>query len=138
MTGNTGRGRPLGNRNKLTAETLALVADGKTPVAFALGIMNDDTKVMDLRLNAAPIAAPYLHSKPQPEGRMVSFALPENIATAEGLSQIHLNVLKSVADGELSLDEGKEISILLENQRRIIETTDIMARLTKLEAAQSR
>jgi hypothetical protein len=31
---------------------------------------------------------------------MVSFALPENIATTEGLSQIHLNVLKSVAEGE--------------------------------------
>jgi hypothetical protein len=138
MTGNTGRGRPLGSRNKLTAKTLALVSDGKTPVAFALGIMNDEAKAMDLRLNAARIAAPYLHSKPQPEGRMVSFALPENMATAEGLSQIHVNILKSVAEGELSLDEGKELSVILENQRRIIETTDIVARLTKLEAAQSR
>ena len=138
MSGNAGKGRPTGSRNRLTAETLALVADGKTPVAFALGIMNDDTKGMDLRLNAARIAAPYLHSKPQPEGRMISFALAENIATAEGLSQIHLNVLKSVAEGELSLDEGKEISGLLENQRRIIETTDIVARLSKLEAAQNR
>jgi hypothetical protein len=138
MSGNAGKGRPTGSRNKLTAETLALVADGKTPVAFALGIMNDDSRGMDLRLNAARIAAPYLHSKPQPEGRMISFALPANIATAEGLSQIHLNVLKSVAGGELSLDEGREISLLVENQRRIIETTDIVARLTKLEAAQSR
>jgi hypothetical protein len=117
---------------------LALVADGKTPVAFALGIMNDEAKGMDLRLHAARIAAPYLHSKPQAEGRMVSFALPENTGTAEGLSQIHLNVLKAVAEGELSLDEGKEISAILENQRRIIETTDIMSRLAKLEAAQGR
>src|SRR6185295_17883394 len=99
MSGTAGKGRPFGSRNKLTVETLALVADGKTPVAFALGIMNDEAKDMDLRLNAARIAAPYLHSKPQPEGRMISFALPENIATAEGLSQIHVNVLKSVADG---------------------------------------
>ena len=128
----------MGSRNKLTAETLALVSDGKTPVAFALGLMNDDTKDMDLRLNAARIAAPYLHSKPQPEGRMISFDLPDNITTAEGLTQIHLNVLKAVSEGELSLDEGKELSTLLENQRRLFETADIAERLTKLEAAQSR
>jgi hypothetical protein len=52
MTANTGKGRPPGSRNKLTLETLALVADGKTPVAFALGIMNDETKPQDVRLNA--------------------------------------------------------------------------------------
>src|SRR5215207_3053001 len=138
MSGNAGKGRPTGSRNKLTAETIALVADGKTPVAFALGLMNDETKDMDLRLNAARIAAPYLHSKPQPEGRMISFALPDNITTAEGLTKIHLNVLKAVSEGELSLDEGRELSILLENQRRLIETADIAERLTKLEAAQSR
>ena len=138
MTANTGRGRPLGSRNKITAETLALVSDGKTPVAFALEIMKDDSKGMDLRLNAARIAAPYLHSKPQPEGRRVNFDLPENFASPEALSQIHANVLKSVAEGELSLEEGKEISVILENQRRIIETTDIAARIAKLEAAESR
>ena len=138
MNGNAGKGRPTGSRNKLTAETLALVADGKTPVAFALGLMNDDTKDIDLRLNAARIAAPYLHCKPQPEGRMISFALPDNIATAEDLTQIHLNVLKAVSEGDLSLDEGKELSILLENQRRIFETADIAERLAKLESAQSR
>jgi hypothetical protein len=69
---------------------------------------------------------------------MVSFERPENIAAPAGLSEIHLNVLKAVAEGELSLDEAKEISGILENQRRIIETTDIAARVAKLEAAQSR
>jgi hypothetical protein len=132
------RGRPAGSRNRLTRETLALIGEGETPVAYLLGIMRDTEKPQDIRLQAARFAAPYLHPRPQPEPRLVSFALPENIATAEGLSQIHLNVLKAVAEGELSLDEGKEISTLLENQRRIIETTDIMSRLTKLEAAQSR
>jgi len=75
MSGNAGRGRPPGSRNKLTADTLALVSDGRTPVAFALEIMNDESKSMDLRLNAARIAAPYLHSKPQPEGRMRTFSV---------------------------------------------------------------
>jgi hypothetical protein len=132
------RGRPAGSRNRLTRETLALIGEGETPVAYLLGIMRDAEKPQDVRVQAARFAAPYLHPRPQPEPRLVSFAIPENLSSAEALSQIHLNVLKAVAEGELSLDEGKEVSVLLENQRRIIETTEIVTRLTKLEAVQSR
>ena len=138
MSDNPGRGRPAGSRNRLTRETLALVGDGSTPVAFLLSLMRYETKSQDIRLQAARYAAPYLHSRPQPEPRLVTFSLPDNFASPEALSQIHANVLKSVAEGELSLDEGKEISVILENQRRVIETTDIANRLAKLEATQSR
>src|SRR5215218_2034449 len=122
MIGNTGKGRPAGSRNRPTLETLALVQDGKTPVAFALGIMNDETKTQELRLNAARIAAPYLHSKPQPEGRIIRFELPEEIGTPAALTQIHAGILRSVANGEISLDEGRDVSMLLESHRRTIET----------------
>jgi hypothetical protein len=125
MSGNAGKGRRLGSRNKLTAETLALVEDGKTPVAFALGIMNDDTKTHELRLHAARIAAPYLHSKPQPEGRIVSFELPEEIGTPAVLTKIHADILRSVASGEMSLDEGRDVSTLLDVHRRTIETAEL-------------
>src|SRR5688572_7046710 len=138
MAGNAGQGRPKGARNKLTRETLALVSDGQTPVAFALEIMKDDSKGLDVRLHAARIAAPYLHSRPQPEASLVSFSLPDKIETPADLSAVHLNVLKAVAGGELALEEGKEISSILENQRRIIETADIAERLAKLEATLNR
>jgi hypothetical protein len=92
----------------------------------------------DIRLNAAKIVAPYVHPRPQPEPQFVSFELPESAHSPDGLNQIHLGVLKAIATGELSLDEGKDISLLVENQRRIIETTDIVARLAKLEASQPR
>jgi hypothetical protein len=138
MSGNAGKGRRLGSRNKLTAETLALVEDGKTPVAFALGIMNDDTKTHELRLHAARIAAPYLHSKPQPEGRIVSFELPEEIGTPAVLTKIHADILRSVASGEMSLDEGRDVSTLLDVHRRTIETAELEERISKLERAQSK
>jgi hypothetical protein len=138
MSDNPTRGRPAGSRNRLTKETLALVGDGLTPVAYLLSLMRDETKSQDVRLQAARYAAPYLHSRPQPEPRLVSFSLPDNVSSVESLSQIHANVLRSVAEGELSLDEGKEISVILENQRRIIETTDLVTRLARLEAAESR
>jgi hypothetical protein len=136
MSGNAGKGRARGSRNKLTLETLELVADGKTPVAFALGIMNDATKGIELRLNAARIAAPYLHSKPQPEGRMVSLTLPEEIETPAALTKIHADILRAVATGEISLDEGRDVSMLLDSQRRAIETAELEERISKLERAQ--
>jgi hypothetical protein len=138
MTGNTGKGRPPGSRNKLTLETLALVEDGKTPVAFALSIMNDETKSQELRLHAARIAAPYLHSKPQSEGRMVSFALPEDIGTPAALAKIHADILRAVSSGEMSLDEGGDVSTLLDVHRRTIETAELEERISKLERAQSK
>jgi hypothetical protein len=138
MTGNTGKGRPYGSRNKLTLETLALVEDGKTPVAFALRIMNDETKTQELRLNAARIAAPYLHSKPQPEGRIIRFELPEEIGTSAALTMIHADILRAVASGEISLDEGRDVSMLLESHRGTIETAELEERITKLERAQGR
>src|SRR5262245_45722338 len=101
MAGNAGKGRVSGSRNKLTLETLALVTDGQTPVAFALEVMKDDSKGLDVRLHAARIAAPYLHSRPQPEPRLVSFSLPDKIETPADLSSVHLNVLKAVAAGGL-------------------------------------
>ena len=138
MTGNIGKGRPPGSRNKLTLATLALVEDGKTPVAFALGVMNDEARSHELRLHAARIAAPYLHSKPQPEGRIVSFELPEDIGTPAALAKIHAEVLRAVSNSEISLDEGKDISAILETHRRTIETADLEERITRLERAQGK
>ena len=128
--------RPVGSRNRITAETLALVEDGKTPVAFCLAIMNDETKPDVERLHAARIAAPYLHPKPQPEGRWVKFALSDDVRSAAGLTEVHTNVLRAVSQGEMSLDEAKDISVLVETQRRIVETGEIEARLARLEAGQ--
>jgi hypothetical protein len=135
MSGNAGKGRQLGSRNKLTVETLGLVADGRTPVAFALGIMNDENKPQELRLNAARIAAPYLHSKPQPEPRMVAFELPDNFvsATPEALNQLHADILRALANSEISLEDAKDISAIIETQRCTIETADLAERIKRLE-----
>jgi hypothetical protein len=126
-------GRQQGSRNKRTQETLALIGDGESPCAFALAIMHDDTKKIELRMEAARIAAPYIHPRPQPEGRIVAFDLPEEIATPAALAQIHANILRAVADSQLSVDEAKDISVMLETHRRTIETVELEERLTKLE-----
>jgi hypothetical protein len=131
------KGRRPGCKNRLTRETLALAEGGETPCAFALRIMRDEQQALELRLNAARIAAPYLHPKPQPEGRVVVFDLPEEIGTAAALAKLHVNLLRAVGSGELALDEARDIITIIESHRRMIETVELEERLSRLEKTMS-
>ncbi len=136
MSGNAGKGRRPGSRNRLTLATMELMEEGETPCAFALRIMRDNTKSDDFRLQAARIAAPYLHPRPQIEPRLVTFDLPEQIQTSADLMAAHAALLRGIAAGELSLDEAKEISAILDAHRKVIETAGLEERISKLEQSQ--
>lgn len=59
-----GAGRPKGSVKKLTREQQAAVAaSGITPLDFMLKVMRDSKKGMDIRLDAAKAAAPYVHAR---------------------------------------------------------------------------
>ena len=130
---NAGKGRPSGSRNKRTLALIELAEDGETPCAFALRIMRDEQQAPDVRMHAARIAAPYIHPRPQPEPRYISFDLPEQFGDTESLLQVHNALLHAIAAGDMSLDEGKELSAILETHRRLVETTDLENRISKLE-----
>ncbi len=68
----------------------------------------------------------------------MKFALSDDVRSAAGLTEVHTNVLRAVSQGEMSLDEAKDISVLVETQRRIVETGEIEVRLARLEAGQNR
>ena len=133
MAGNAGKGRPQGSRNKLTEETLALTAEGESPLALMIRVSRDDLQDLSMRLNAARWAAPFLHSKPYPEQPTVSFRLPGTITTAAGLTGAHAEILKAVAEGNLAVTLARDLSAILETQRRLVETADLEARIAKLE-----
>lgn len=59
-----GAGRKKGTPNKRTAEVVAAVEEsGLTPLEYLLSVMrNEDTDQRE-RLNAASMAAPYVHAK---------------------------------------------------------------------------
>jgi hypothetical protein len=128
------KGRLPGSRNKRTVALLELAEDGETPCAFALRIMRDQEKPADLRMHAARLAAPYIHPKPQPEPRYVELDLPEKLDDAEALKAFHATLLHSIASGETSLEEGRELSAILETHRRLVETVDLEKRIANLEA----
>lgn len=135
--GNAGNGRQAGSRNKRTLALLELAEDGETPCAFALRIMRDDNQLPDLRMHAARLAAPFVHPKPQPEPRYLTFELPDEIKDAESLVAAHATLLRSVASGDLSLEDARELSAILDNYRRGLELSDIETRLKALEGKRS-
>jgi hypothetical protein len=79
------------------------------PCAFALRIMRDQQQPADLRMNAAKLAAPYIHPRPQPEPRMVALDLPDKMDGSQGLLAAHESVLRATAIGNIALEDAKDI-----------------------------
>lgn len=133
MASNAGTGRQKGSRNRITVATLALAKDGESPLALMVRVSRDAEADMALRLNAARWASPYLHPKPFPEMPLAEFTLPPSITTVDGLLEAHAGILKAVAAGNLAVPLARDLSAIVEAQRRLVETADLEARLSKLE-----
>ena len=65
----------------------------------------------------------------------VNFELP-TMSNAQEASVAASGVLKAVAEGQLTPLEGASVMGLIENYRRVLETTEIEVRLAALEARQ--
>lgn len=126
-------GRKHGSRNKLTERTLSLARGGETPLEFMVRISRDSAIDMAVRLNAARWSAPYLHPKPFPEMPTARLNLPESISTAEGLMVAHAEILRAVAAGDLEIPLARDLSTILESQRRLVETLNLETRIERLE-----
>lgn len=135
MATNSRGGRIPGARNKRTQALMALAEEGETPCAFAIRIMRDDSQPPDLRMHAARLAAPFVHPKPQPEPRIVSFDMPEAFDGTASLLRVHEALLRATAAGELALEDAKDLSAMLETHRRLVETVELEERITNLERA---
>ena len=66
MAGNAGKAGPMGSRSRVTVETLAPMEVGKTRCAFALEIMNVETKPIELRLTRRGLPLPICTRDPSP------------------------------------------------------------------------
>lgn len=85
-------------------------------------------------MNAAKLAAPYIPPRPQPEPRMVSFTVPEQLQTAD-LVVVHETLLRATAAGELAIEDARDLSSVLETHPRLIETVELEERIAHLERA---
>jgi len=123
-------GRPQGSRNKATLAVEVLLdgeADSLTRKAIELALQGDTTA---MRLCLERLCPPR-------KSRPVNIALPET-KTAEGVAEAQAAVVKAVADGELTPEEGTTITNILEARRKAIETQDHESRIAALEAPKVR
>ncbi len=123
-------GRRQGSRNKATLALEALMdgqAEAITQKAIDLALQGD---TIALRLCLERICPPR-------KSRPVNIALPET-KTIDGVAEAQAVVVQTVADGELTPEEGIAITNILEARRKAIETQDHENRIAALEARKVR
>jgi len=124
-------GRPKGARNSATVVAEALLdgeADAITRKLIDTALEGDTTA---LRLCLERLL-------PARRGRPVAFELPNKIETAADAVQASSLVLKACATGTLSPGEASEIMTIISSHVRLVETTEIEARLTALEKSKQK
>jgi hypothetical protein len=125
-----GPGRPVGSRNRASLAADALLdgeAEELTRKCIELAKTGDTTA---LRLCMERIA-------PVRKGRPVNVNLPP-IATAEDVLGAIGATIEAMSQGDLTPDEASVIAGVLEIKRKAIETVDLEARLSAVEAGLSR
>ena len=56
-------GRPKGSLNKRTLAVKQAIRNGVTPLEFLLDLMRDEAQELNVRIDAAKSAAPYVHQR---------------------------------------------------------------------------
>ncbi len=118
-------GRPKGSRNKATLALENLLdgqAEALTQKAIELALGGD---IPALRICLDRILPPR-------KDRLVTFELPP-INKVEDVKAAATALLSAVASGNLAPSEAAEIGKLVDAYVRAVETTDVLARLEKLE-----
>lgn len=119
------RGTPRGSRHWASRMAEALIdgeGDAIVRVTIQKALAGDDTA---LRICMDRLLPPR-------KDRPVRFDLPR-IVDAVGLLQAHADMLRATADGEITLAEAREISALIEGQRRLYEMIDLADRIAAIE-----
>jgi hypothetical protein len=123
-----GKGRPPGRLNRATIFQEALEKGGVEIIR----------KVKSQALKADPTAMRLCMERLVPLAKPRNSRFPAPVAkTAEDLMQSISELLKVVAEGVLSAQEGESVARIIESQRRMIETEGYDARLRVLEEPRS-
>lgn len=118
-------GRPKGSRNHATLLAEALLDDEAENITRKLidKALEGDTTALRMCLDR--LVAPRRE-------RRVTFELPK-IETAADAAKASATVLTECATGNLSTSEAAEIMALISSHVRVLEVTELEARIAKLE-----
>ena len=133
-----GAGRPRGSVNQRHASGLAeALGAGILPHDFMASILRDENADPKVRAWAAEKLSPYLYARPAPIPRTVEIELPDT-STVEGIKDALASLTRAVANGEVAPSEAQAIAVLIDGQRKAIETHELLARIEVLEAERRR
>jgi hypothetical protein len=122
---NGNAGRPKGARNRATQAVLALLegeGEALTRKAIEMALAGDGAA---MRLCLDRIAPPRKDSP-------IQFAIPR-MATAHDAAKAAAAVLEAVSLGDLTPVEGAQVMALIDSFRKVLETTELEARVAALE-----
>jgi hypothetical protein len=132
-------GRPPGSRNRQSVELLnQLKADGHIlPAPFLASVVSDVTARRDLRVTAAGLLAPYVHSRlamiphsaTMPEG----YTLPP-LTSVAACQQAIAKVAADTASSILTITESAHLMALIDAAYKAFELTETAERIAVLEA----
>lgn len=116
-----GAGRPRGSINRRTAEALEQLAEqfpDWTPLAHLAAVANDDSLDIEIRLDAAKAAAPYVHARLKPV-----------VANADELVELEARLVRARIEAQADvLDDRPGLADRLERARRTIIVTSAVPR----------
>ncbi len=121
-----------GGRPRLSSEVREL-AQSKAPRAFERLVALMESKDQRVAMAASNAVLDRAYGKPSPEERTASFAMKQVTSAADVVEAIS-DLLTATANGEVSITEAKELTSIIDAQRKAIETTDLETRLKELEA----
>ncbi|MGB4912117.1 MAG: DUF5681 domain-containing protein [Candidatus Dechloromonas phosphoritropha] len=120
-------GKKPGSRNRATLMVLAMMEGGAEEITQAV---IDAAKAGDLAAARLVIErlAPPMRERP------ITLDLPDT-GSAEGISAAQQAILQAVGMGDLLPGEGATLAGIVETRRKALETQELEARITALEAA---
>jgi hypothetical protein len=121
-----GRGRPKGSPNKKTLHAQKIFDENAAAImALAINHSREDRQM--LRMLASRIL-PRHRDLPVKVGRLCM----KTVADLDRASEV---ILRQATSGKISLAEALDMSAMIENRRRVLETQDLDRRLRAVEDA---
>ena len=118
-------GKKPGTRHKAT-QLAEILLDGQTEKLV--------NKCVEMAIDGDSAAMRICMDRliPPRKSRPITIQLPDT-KTAVGVADAQSKVVKTVAEGELTIEDGQTLSSILEARRKALETQDHEERLNKLE-----
>jgi hypothetical protein len=121
-----------GGRPQVRGEVREL-AQSKAPRAFKRLVELMESKDQRVAMAASNAVLDRAYGKPSSEERAASFAMRPVISAVDVVAAMS-DLLTATANGEVSITEAKELTSIIEAQRKAIEITDLEIRMKELEA----